>query len=163
MLFIDPRGKYSVVFTPPSSNAALSAVGTNDGLQAWLLTSNGAAMEPLGHGIGWFKDIPGATFLFERTAPMSALCALVIKMGDTMQILKIPSLVDKLSEKAQYEWDILASFPIEKLDAFEAGGLNASLNDRDRALLEAAKKRLRDLGVTLTWDRHNRKYIVNGE
>jgi hypothetical protein len=171
-LFIDVSGKYAIAFRPPSSIAELSALGTNDALQVWLLTTNGAAMELLHHSVVWQKGysngipcacIPSALFVFEPTAPMSALCALVIKMGDTMQILKIPSLVDGLSGEAQHQWDILASFPIEKLDAFEAGGLNANLNNQDRAFIESAKNRLRDLGVTLTWDRHNRKYIVNGE
>ena len=166
MLFVDVSGKYAIVFRPPFSNAALSAAGTNDGLQAWLLTTNGAALEPLGHGVAWFKDIPGATFLFEPTAPMSALCALVIKTGDTMQILKIPSLADRpdgLSWHAQYQWDVLSTFSNEKLDALEAGDLNTSLNDRDRALIESAKNELRDLGVTLVWDRHKRKYVIKNE
>jgi len=162
LLFLDPSGNYAVAFSPPLSRARMDGEGTNYGMQAWLLTTNGGAMYPIAHGLAWYKDIPAATFVFKRMAPMGALYAVAIKMGDRTQVLRIPSVVEGLSPAAQYQWDIIMSFPVQELDTFESGRLKGKRNARDRALLESAKHQLRELGVRVKWDRENGRYIIEG-
>jgi hypothetical protein len=141
------------------------------GAEAWLLANDGIALPTLGDSPQWkgpgvtgsFGGTKTADFAFKRTVRMGELYAVVLKIGESTYILKIPPTTQELSAGAQFIFDMLTSYSTQDLEAFEAGHLNETKPSEQelRVGIENAKNQLMQLGINVKWDTAKESYQLS--